>query len=125
MHEADDDDDEFDGEEEENNDDDEDDEDENVPYPDADRWVWNGYLSRWLRRSEDHQCIGEFDPEPCVRACCRAVSSSSPNDSSTSLCRRQLWTETTTHDSAPKLGCSNVSSKRTSFLPPFPNPVHS
>ena len=92
MHEADDDDDEFDGEEEENNDDDEDDEDENVPYPDADRWVWNGYLSRWLRRSEDHQCIGEFDPEPCVRACCRAVSSSSPNDSSTSLCRRQLWT---------------------------------
>ena len=92
MHEADDDDDEFDGEEEENNEDDEDDEDENVPYPDADRWVWNGYLSRWLRRSEDHQCIGEFDSEPCVRACCRAVSSSSPYDSSTSLCRRQLWT---------------------------------
>ena len=28
----------------------------------------------------------------CVRACCRAVSSSSPNGSSTSLCRRQLWT---------------------------------
>ena len=47
---------------------DDDDDDDHVPYPGADCWIWNDYLKRWMRRSEDHQGLGEFEPEPCVSA---------------------------------------------------------
>ena len=54
---------------------DDDDGDDHVPYPDAQNWLWNDYLKRWLRRSEDHQGLGEFEPEPCVSICCRCLLS--------------------------------------------------